>query len=57
MLEGPSYFLSEGPKSAFFLNLGQVSYPAEQYFYDGQLFDTGFLTQTSDQGLESFIQL
>jgi hypothetical protein len=55
MLEGPSFFLSEGPKSRFFLNLGQVSYPAEQYFYDGQVFDAGFLTPNKRSRLGVFL--
>jgi hypothetical protein len=55
MLEGPSVFLSEGPKTRLFMNLGSTTYPAEQFVFDGQNLETGFLTPGKRSRLGVFL--
>jgi hypothetical protein len=55
MLEGPSVFLSDGPKTRLFMNLGSTTYPTEQFVFDGKNFDTSFLTPGKRSRLGTFL--
>jgi hypothetical protein len=54
-LSGPSTFVSEGDKVQFIINFNHLNYPAEQFVYDGEKFDVGYIRDGLRSRLGQFL--
>ncbi|MBZ5554417.1 MAG: hypothetical protein LAO21_16995 [Acidobacteriia bacterium] len=54
-LSGPSTLVSEGDKIQFIINFNHLNYPAEQFVYDGEKFDVGYIRDGLRSRLGQFL--